>query len=700
VWLLSESASISVVVITTKDDHVAAINTALRDAGHAAHCSKISRPDDLEASIAKCAPDMIILCDTGKASDLQHTCQVRNTCAPHTPILFACIDVTEDRMAAAMEDGARDVVSLKHIQRFQAVANRELRAFQLENALESVIGSANQYKQELHSLKQISVEAIAEIQEGIIVNANPAWLELFGYPNDADLTGHPVMDLCRESDRPILKGALVACQRGKWKDSSLDIHGLRPDAVEFPTEFSLENVEYDGDPAVRMLVAPDLTADDSSPEQFVEQAIQRDQVTGFFNRNHFLKVVDQRLDTPPKGGVRALVYLRPDKFSKAHRDVGLLGTESIISQLSQFLRDFTQPTDICGRFGGTMFTAMLERGNMADVEAWTEQFLKAIADTVFEHDQQSTVITCSAGLVEIDTNNVGALKLVSDAERACHISRSQGGNRIEHSESSGAAKQIRQDDDVWVPRIRSALMENRLRLEHQPIAGLNDDVDGTFDTLVRMLDGEGNTILPGEFMPVAARTGLTKNVDRWVIGASLSFCSSSEAQLVFIRLSRDSLLDKTLPDWLKSQTEQATILPAKICFEVDETVISKHLRQTQILSQVLHEMGFKFAIEHFGKREDSGRVIDHIEMEYIKIDGSLMQGLHKNQSAQARIKELCIHAQEKNILTIAERVQDANTMAILWQLGVSHIQGDYVQNSEIVMEDTSHSTQTTLSLTM
>jgi EAL domain-containing protein (putative c-di-GMP-specific phosphodiesterase class I) len=243
-------------------------------------------------------------------------------------------------------------------------------------------------------------------------------------------------------------------------------------------------------------------------------------------------------------------------------------------------------------------------------------------------------------------------------------------------------------------------MENRLRLEHQPIAGLNEDVEGTFDTLVRMLDEEGNTILPGEFMPVAARTGLAKNIDRWIIGASLSFCSSNDAQLVFIRLSKDSLLDDSLPEWLATQTEEATILPTKICFEIDEAVAGKHLRQSQRLSQVLHKSGFKFAIEHFGKSEASSRVIDHIPMQYIKIDGSLMQGLHKNQSAQTRIKDLCQRASEKNILTIAERVQDANTMAILWQLGVSHIQGNYVQNREIIMEDTSQSTQTTLSLTL
>jgi len=200
-------------------------------------------------------------------------------------------------------------------------------------------------------------------------------------------------------------------------------------------------------------------------------------------------------------------------------------------------------------------------------------------------------------------------------------------------------------------------------------------------------------------MPVAERTGLVKNIDRWIIGASISFCSSSKANLVFIRLSKDSLMDETLPEWLKSQVDEANIQPPKICFEIDEEVVARHLRHTQKLSEALRALGFMFAVEHFGKGEDSHRIVDHIPMQYMKIDGSLMQGLHKNSNTQNKIKELCLHAAEKSILTIAERVQDANTMAILWQLGISHIQGYYVQNSEIVIEDTSMSTQTTLALT-
>jgi EAL domain-containing protein (putative c-di-GMP-specific phosphodiesterase class I) len=123
-----------------------------------------------------------------------------------------------------------------------------------------------------------------------------------------------------------------------------------------------------------------------------------------------------------------------------------------------------------------------------------------------------------------------------------------------------------------------------------------------------------------------------------------------------------------------------------MCFEITEDTAVKHMRQTTDLANKLTSLGFHFAVEHFGISSDSRHVINLVPMHYLKIDGSLMQGLNKDSDMQNKIKTLVIEARQKNIHTIAERVEDANTMAILWQLGVSFIQGYYVQSREIVIE--------------
>ena len=70
-------------------------------------------------------------------------------------------------------------------------------------------------------------------------------------------------------------------------------------------------------------------------------------------------------------------------------------------RLAEVLRELTQPGDLYGRFGGTMFTVLVERGTMTDVRAWANQFCKAVANQVFEFETQSTSMTCTIGLCEV-----------------------------------------------------------------------------------------------------------------------------------------------------------------------------------------------------------------------------------------------------------------------------------------------------------
>jgi hypothetical protein len=97
-------------------------------------------------------------------------------------------------------------------------------------------------------------------------------------------------------------------------------------------------------------------------------------------------------------------------------------------------------------------------------------------------------------------------------------------------------------------------MANRFRLVQQPIASLVGDGEAMFDLVVRMLDESGNEVLPSEFLAAAQRTDLMKNIDRWVVGAAMSFCATRKPHRVFVRLSRDSMRDQTLGTWLPTSS--------------------------------------------------------------------------------------------------------------------------------------------------
>src|SRR6202166_3904322 len=170
------------------------------------------------------------------------------------PLLIMREHVDEAAIADAMRVGAQDAVSLANRSRLQSVATRELRAYRLERALSTTLSSAREYREQLQHFLEGSADAITHVQEGIIVDANRAWLELFGYSGDDALTGTPLMDLFDQETHPALKGALVACLQGKWLGHHLQVQALLSDGSSLGLELTLTRADYEGEPATRISI--------------------------------------------------------------------------------------------------------------------------------------------------------------------------------------------------------------------------------------------------------------------------------------------------------------------------------------------------------------------------------------------------------------------------------------------------------------
>jgi multidomain signaling protein FimX len=690
---LGNSVGIPLIVISRNDDHATTVNSVLRDCGHPVHCQRVNDLATLVDCLKSPAPEMLLYFAGESDLDLAATVEAIAQCAPPPPLLMVQGHVDESAIAAAMASGARDVVSLTHRNRLCAVVSRELHAHRLRLALEGVLSSARQYKQELRSLMSGASEAIADVHEGIIVAVNPAWAALLGVDAEEELIGQPFMDLFREADQATLKGALVACLKDKWQDDGvLPVVVYRKDESELALELRLKHVTVDGDPGVRVIVPGDRQPE-QAPEDLLEQAVAKDPSTGFYQRHYFLEHLTGRLVNQQAGGIRALAYIRPDHFARVQADVGLLGTEPLLMRLAELLRELMQPGDLYGRFGGTMFTVLVERGTMTDVQAWANQLRKAVANQVFEVDTQSTSMSCTIGLCEVRPSDQNPGELLAEAEQACRKGRDQGGNRVVLSDATGVTERLRQTDTLWVARIRAALMQNRLRLVHQPVVGLHEEVQGVLDTRVRLIDEQGEPVLPADFIPAAERAHMMKNIDRWVIGASFSFCVARQPNLVFVRLSRDSVLDDSLLEWLKARAHSTRLKPSQVCFQISEELALQQLKQSKTLAEKLRESGFLFAVDHLGAGRDSTQLLGHLPMQFVKVDGSLMQGLHRDKDLQKKVGEIAARARELKIKTIAERVENANTMAVLWQLGISFVQGNFTQTHGVVLGDASPAEQ-------
>ena len=200
------------------------------------------------------APQLLFFC-VADSDELESAMEQRARLASSVPALVVRDSLTEADLVRGLELGAADVVTLAARGRLQSVAARELDAARLDNALNGTLASARQYRDQMRAFMTGSTDAIAHVQEGIVVDVNPAWSELFGHPDPSELLGQPLMDLFDARSHAALKGALVAAAQGRWAGHALSVLAMQPGGSSQTLELSFERFEFEGEPAVRLRVA-------------------------------------------------------------------------------------------------------------------------------------------------------------------------------------------------------------------------------------------------------------------------------------------------------------------------------------------------------------------------------------------------------------------------------------------------------------
>jgi multidomain signaling protein FimX len=340
--------------------------------------------------------------------------------------------------------------------------------------------------------------------------------------------------------------------------------------------------------------------------------------------------------------------------------------------------------------------ALIERGNERDAQVWGQQLVEHMAKHEFRIGKRTVQLTCTVGVTGVSGVYSNIEEIISAVAEAHGRGKASGGNSVCLCESTDVDTRLQKYDEIWVGRIQEAMSDNRFRLAQLPVAGLRSDSCKMFDMLVRMIDDQDNALLPSEFLPAAERNNLIKMIDRWMLTASIEFCRDHEADKVFIRLSRQSMQDNTLAEWLQSELSRLGLGAGNLCIQVPEQDAAKFIKETRGKAEEFREIGVDFALEHYGVDKNRFQILDILKPNYIKIDGGLMHSLTTDPEMQESVRQLAEAAEQRGVETIAERVENANAMAVLFQLGVHFMQGHYVHEPEVVLQELVNATHTTL----
>jgi len=512
---LPDTAAVPLVVVSSARDPVETLNSLLRRHGIPAHCTWIPAIQDLPEALEQLNPQLL-LCVSSASAEPSQVAQIRDRTTPDVPLIVISSMISEAVIAADLAAGARDSISLDSPDRAYAVIARELKVSRMERALHDTLQAAQDYRKQLETVLTRSNDAIAQVQEGILVEANQSWLELIAAPDESEIVGQPIMDFFEEGNHIALKGALVACQQGRWNDHSLRADLITADGSAISLELVLTLGEREGEPCVRMIV-PSQRRQEKNIATDLAEAVRSNPHTGMLYRQPLLEAILKRTEKAVPGGSRYVLSIVPDNFERIERELGVFHSEKFIHALAGVARIQLAPTDLIGHFSGPGMLALLERGTPRDAEQWAERLIEKVRVHEFDIEGRKLKASICVGVAALPNRNGQLESVISDALDAVRMRR-QGGGKVCIATRDDTDARVQAYDVVWVKHIQAALAENRFRLIQQPIASLTGTKSQMFDMLLRMVDTGGKEVLPSEFIPAAERNDLLWQIDRWEIG--------------------------------------------------------------------------------------------------------------------------------------------------------------------------------------
>jgi diguanylate cyclase (GGDEF)-like protein/PAS domain S-box-containing protein len=262
------------------------------------------------------------------------------------------------------------------------------------------------------------------------------------------------------------------------------------------------------------------------------------------------------------------------------------------------------------------------------------------------------------------------LVLGNDGEPAAIV-----GVAVDVSERVAAETEQRRDAAklACLDRVEHALREDRFTLYAQPIVDLRTGATVQHELLLRMVDPGGEIVPPGDFLPVVEQYALMREVDRWVIKQGTRL--AGEGCPVQMNVSARSVSDADVLDQIERCIGENEVAPGMIVFEITETAIVEDELAALAFAERLHALGCKLALDDFGTGYGTLTYLKRMPVDYLKLDIEFVRDLLSNDASRHVVQAVVSLARDFGSQTVAEGVEDADTLALLGELGVDHAQG-------------------------
>ena len=437
---------------------------------------------------------------------------------------------------------------------------------------------------------------------------------------------------------------------------------------------------------VGLLISMLVIRETSKKNSAIYFQANHDALTRLINRNHFELLLQQALnDARQHDHAHALCYLDLDQFKIINDTCGHKAGDELLVQISQLILSHIRDSDTLARLGGDEFGLLLKNCSLDKALEICEGIVAVVKKHEFIWDDRSYHIGISIGIIALDRYTESPTKALSEADMACYAAKDMGRNQVHVHQGEGKhVKQIHKELS-WVADIENTIEADRFVLYAQPIvAARSDPAIHMHEVLLRIRDDHGKIVSPGQYLPAAERFSLMREVDIWVTTNAIRFLSERHQQQadnalrLFINLSANSISDKLFVQHIRETLASYPVPPKSLCFEITETAAVKNIEQAIEIINMLKQYHCLFALDDFGSGMSSMSYLKNLPVDYLKIDGSIVQNIDSDRVNRAMVAAINEIGKVMGIETIAEYVENATVFEHIRQLGINYAQGYYI----------------------
>ncbi len=394
-----------------------------------------------------------------------------------------------------------------------------------------------------------------------------------------------------------------------------------------------------------------------------------DPLTQVYNRQYLYEF----LKTSPLQNYQ-IMMIDLDHFKQINdtygHDIGDLVLINVVKEIKTHIRK----DDILIRFGGEEFLLLTYKQNFEGCVHSANRIREAIMQYKMQFSHQNINVTISVGVNPFPFHAKNFDEAIKIADEQLYNAKISGRNCVKVSDKTTTEKK---QSSKRIIDIKSAIEDGRIRCAYQPILCAKTNKVVKYEMLLRLLDKDNSITLPMDFLPSIRHTNVYMTITKIVLDNAIQTLKENDFEIT-INLDLQDIMNDDIIKLLTTKFKAHRDLAERLYIEILEHEEITNFRTITNHIEILKSLGFKIALDDFGSGFANFKYLIHLDIDVLKIDGSLIRNVHNNKRTYHIIKTISTFTKQMNIKTVAEQIETKNEFETLKKLGIDYLQGYYV----------------------